>query len=143
MKEGLHPPDEKGNPKYLERGSAFTFVIVIPMFHATLIYASYLWTIYVDPPCGKVVCWLSKKAFGEGRWFRVDERRGIERHAKDLGTPLRSSSNSRNTRRSRPTGVYMLAVYTKTLGFTLLYIRLLSLDQMIPVPKSQADVFSQ
>lgn len=65
VKEGLHPVDEKGNAKYLERGGTLTFAFAIPMFYAILIYASYMWTIYVDPPCWKVVSWLSKKACGE------------------------------------------------------------------------------
>lgn len=75
MKNGLNPVDNKGNPKYLERGSVFTFIIVMPMFYAILIYASYLWTIYVDPPCAEAVSWLSRKAFGEddGSGLRKEE----------------------------------------------------------------------
>lgn len=65
LKEGLHPVDQQGKPKYLERGSALTFAIAIPLFYVILIYASYLWTIYVDPACGRAVSWLSRKAFGE------------------------------------------------------------------------------
>jgi hypothetical protein len=65
VKEGLHPVDKQGKPKYLERGSAMAFVIAIPLFYGILIYTSYLWTIYVDPACGRAVSWLSKKAFGE------------------------------------------------------------------------------
>lgn len=42
VKEGLHPVDENGNPKYLKRGGALTFSFAIPMFYAILLYASYM-----------------------------------------------------------------------------------------------------
>ncbi|KAJ5469624.1 hypothetical protein N7539_009242 [Penicillium diatomitis] len=65
MREGLHPVNAEGNPKYLKRGGILTFILGLSIFYAALFYTSYLWTIYVDPPCGRLVAWMSEKAFGE------------------------------------------------------------------------------
>ena len=65
IKEGLYPVDAEGNPKYLDKGGLGAFMVAVPIFYATLLYMSYLWTVYIDPPCGRLVDWLSETAFGE------------------------------------------------------------------------------
>ncbi|KAJ5953611.1 hypothetical protein N7454_000507, partial [Penicillium verhagenii] len=65
FEKGLYPSDEEGNPMYFERGGTSTFVVAIPLFYMVLVYTAYLWTLYVDPICEKLVSWLGKKAFGE------------------------------------------------------------------------------
>jgi hypothetical protein len=62
-KVGLDSRDREGNPLVLERGGFFTFAIGIPIFYAVLLATAYLWTVYVDPLCEKLVSWLAKKAF--------------------------------------------------------------------------------
>ncbi|KAJ5128579.1 hypothetical protein N7448_002296 [Penicillium atrosanguineum] len=65
VSKGMHPVDKEGNPMFYEVGGAFTFAVTLPLFYLLLIYVAHLWTIHVDPRCGRVVSWLSRKAFGD------------------------------------------------------------------------------
>ncbi|KAJ5256705.1 hypothetical protein N7478_012809 [Penicillium angulare] len=65
FQKGLSPTDQEGKPMWFERGGTLTFAIAIPLFYIILIYIAHLWTIYVDPLCGRLVLWFSKQAFGE------------------------------------------------------------------------------
>lgn len=79
VSKGLHPMDKEGKPIFYESGAPFTFAITIPLFYLTLVYVSYLWTIYVDPRCEKVVSWLSKKAFGDTSDFELSKEHSSNR----------------------------------------------------------------
>lgn len=59
------PLDKEGKPMYYQRGGYTTFAVAIPLFYIVLVYVAYLWTLYVDPLCEKLISWLGKKAFGE------------------------------------------------------------------------------
>lgn len=47
--------DEEGNPRELPAPSLMTFFFVMPLFCAILYAVAYLWTVYVDSFCVKIV----------------------------------------------------------------------------------------
>lgn len=63
--KGLDPLDAEDKPTYHTRGGILTFAIAMPIFYISLIFASHLWTVYVDPQCEKLVSGFAKKAFGD------------------------------------------------------------------------------
>ncbi|KAJ5657239.1 uncharacterized protein N7484_000888 [Penicillium longicatenatum] len=82
FEHGLHPVNNEGQPGWFERGGYTTFAVAIPLFYLVLIFLAYLWTLYVDPICEKLILWMGKKAFGE------DD--GFDAGRKDTGGILKS-----------------------------------------------------
>ncbi|EEP78445.1 predicted protein [Uncinocarpus reesii 1704] len=57
--------DEQGKPITLKRISPMGFLFVIPAFYAILYLIAYLWTIYVDPLCARIVDGMKDRMFVE------------------------------------------------------------------------------
>ncbi|KAJ5638873.1 hypothetical protein N7528_001263 [Penicillium herquei] len=76
--KGLYPVDQEDKPVLYEAGGDVTFAFAMPIFCAILIVLAYLWTVYVDPPCGRLVSWAAKQVFGED-----EELQGIRDRALD------------------------------------------------------------
>lgn len=55
--------DDKGNLIMVTRVAPGWFFLIMPAFFAILWSLAYLWTLYVDPFCGKVVDWLKNRMF--------------------------------------------------------------------------------
>lgn len=79
---GLDAVDQEGNAVLLERGGWLVFLVGMPMFYAILIGAAYLWTLKVEPACGRVVDWLTELAFERnGEILVKDEGKGWRQQA--------------------------------------------------------------
>ncbi|EER28782.1 hypothetical protein D8B26_000936 [Coccidioides posadasii str. Silveira] len=57
--------DDKGNPTIVKRISPMSFLFVLPVFYAILYVIAYLWTVYVDPLCAKMVDAMKNRMFVE------------------------------------------------------------------------------
>lgn len=55
----------EGNVIQVGRASPASFFVIIPCFYAILYAVGYLWTIYVDPLCARIVSWITSKMFIE------------------------------------------------------------------------------
>lgn len=55
--------DDKGNIIPVKRISPMAFFFVIPTFYAILYVVAYLWTLYVDPFCAKIVDSMKNRMF--------------------------------------------------------------------------------
>jgi peptidoglycan/LPS O-acetylase OafA/YrhL len=68
LPSALNPPrNEKGEQMDLRRGSTTHILLAIAVFYYLLYRMALMWTVYVDPLCGKVVKFLTNWAYGEGQ----------------------------------------------------------------------------
>jgi hypothetical protein len=57
--------DASGQAIHLKRARPLAFIFIIPIFYAILYAVAYLWVLYVDPLCARMVEWMKNLMFDE------------------------------------------------------------------------------